>query len=160
MKALRTHVAGIDVHKEVLVITVLIGKGDEDPKAEQFECTTFTEDLMKCGQKLLDLGVAWMLLGTQMSCASYRVVPLARGVDSEGDVREFYAVAHNNIVIPEYVMNERGEYPLDRQTAWQRFQDRRKERVPQMKEKYESLKTRLDQLEWELKKLKAKGNPS
>jgi len=50
----KTHVAGIDVHKEVLAITVLIGP---EPAVHQFECSTFTEDLIKCGQKLLDLGV-------------------------------------------------------------------------------------------------------
>ena len=57
MQALRTHVAGIDVHKKVLAITVLIGKPDEEPRVEQFECSTFTEDLMACGTKLLGLGV-------------------------------------------------------------------------------------------------------
>ncbi len=29
MKALRTHVAGVDVHKDMLAITILIGAGDE-----------------------------------------------------------------------------------------------------------------------------------
>ena len=57
MQAIRTQVAGIDVHKEVLVITVLIGEADQEPKATQFECATFTEDLMKCGKKLLEFGV-------------------------------------------------------------------------------------------------------
>lgn len=55
--ALRTHVAGVDVHKEVLAITVLIGDADKEPEVKQFECSTFTEDLMKCGHQLLDLGV-------------------------------------------------------------------------------------------------------
>ena len=31
MKALRTHVAGVDVHKDILAITIMIGGGDEDP---------------------------------------------------------------------------------------------------------------------------------
>lgn len=57
MKALRTHVAGVDVHKEILAITVLIGDGNEDPKVEQFECSTFTEDLRAMGVVLLDRGV-------------------------------------------------------------------------------------------------------
>lgn len=57
MKALRTDVAGIDVHKDVLVITVLTGKAEEEPKVTQFESATFTEDLMKCGKRLLELGV-------------------------------------------------------------------------------------------------------
>lgn len=57
MKALRTHVAGVDVHKDILAITVLIGDGNEDPKVEQFECSTFTEDLRAMGVVLLERGV-------------------------------------------------------------------------------------------------------
>lgn len=57
MEALRTHVAGVDVHKEMLAITVLIGDGESEPKATQFECLTFTEELMKCGIKLKEMGV-------------------------------------------------------------------------------------------------------
>jgi len=57
MKAMRTNVAGVDVHKEMLAITVLIGEADQEPKAHQFECQTFTEDLMKAGLKLQELGV-------------------------------------------------------------------------------------------------------
>lgn len=57
MEAIRTHVAGIDVHKEVLAVTVLRGKADEKPEVIQFECKTFSEDLMACGVKLLELGI-------------------------------------------------------------------------------------------------------
>jgi transposase len=57
MEALRTHVAGVDVHKEMLAITVLTGDRESEPKVEQFECSTFTEELMKCGIKLKEMGV-------------------------------------------------------------------------------------------------------
>lgn len=57
MQALRTHVAGVDVHKEILAITVVRGGADVNPEVIQFECKTFSEDLMACGTKLLDLGV-------------------------------------------------------------------------------------------------------
>ena len=57
MDALRTHVAGVDVHKEVLAITVLRGDAGSVPEEVQFDCLTFTEDLIKGGRKLLDLGV-------------------------------------------------------------------------------------------------------
>ena len=57
MHTLRTHVAGVDVHKEILAITVLRGAADADPEVIQFQCNTFTEDLMACGIKLKDLGV-------------------------------------------------------------------------------------------------------
>src|SRR5580698_4507442 len=57
MKALKTHVVGVDVHKEILAITVLIGSPDAEPEAQQFECSTFTEDLMAMGLRLKELGV-------------------------------------------------------------------------------------------------------
>ena len=57
MEALRTHVAGVDVHKAKLAITVLRGPADAKPEEYQFECETFTEDLIKGGQKLLDMGI-------------------------------------------------------------------------------------------------------
>jgi transposase len=57
LKALRTHVAGVDVHKDVLAITVMIGKGDEDPTLEHFECGTMTDDLRAMGLILKERGV-------------------------------------------------------------------------------------------------------
>lgn len=57
MKALKTHVAGIDVHKDILAITVLIGDGNQDPKSEHFECSTMTDDLKAMGLILLQRGV-------------------------------------------------------------------------------------------------------
>lgn len=57
MEALRTHCAGVDVHKEILAITVLIGESNEAPVATQFESSTFTDDLMAMGLKLKELGV-------------------------------------------------------------------------------------------------------
>ena len=57
MQALKTHVAGVDVHKDILAITVLIGMPDEEPVAHQFECLTFTEDLLAMGIKMKELGV-------------------------------------------------------------------------------------------------------
>ena len=72
------------------------------------------------------------------SCASYRVVPFTRGVDSEGAVHDFYAVAHNNVIIPEYVINERGEYPTDPKVAWALFRERRSRLESQMRTKYKT----------------------
>jgi transposase len=57
MRALRTHVAGVDVHKEILAITVLTGDADKEPNFEQFQCNTFSEDLMAMGLILKDRGV-------------------------------------------------------------------------------------------------------
>ena len=52
-----THVAGVDVHKEMLVITTLVGALDREPVQEQWTCKTFTEDLASCAAKLLDMGI-------------------------------------------------------------------------------------------------------
>jgi transposase len=57
MEALRTHVAGVDVHKDMLAITTLIGAADAEPQVQQFECLTFTEELMKCGIKIKEMGI-------------------------------------------------------------------------------------------------------
>ena len=57
MDALRTNVAGVDVHKDVLAITVLKGAADAVSEEFQFTSKTFTEDLVKTGQKLLDMEV-------------------------------------------------------------------------------------------------------
>lgn len=57
MQALRTHVAGVDVHKEILAITVLTGSADKEPVAEQFTCNTFSEDLLAMGLIIKERGV-------------------------------------------------------------------------------------------------------
>lgn len=57
MQAIRTHVAGVDVHKEMLAVTVMRGSAESEPEVIQFECATFTEDLMACGVKFLEYGV-------------------------------------------------------------------------------------------------------
>ncbi len=57
MKALRTHVAGVDVHKDLLAISIMIGDGNEDPKVEHLECSTMTADLLACGMTLIEKGV-------------------------------------------------------------------------------------------------------
>lgn len=57
MEILKTQVAGVDVHKEMLAITVLIGDSNREPQVTQFQCSTFTEELMKCGIKLRAMGV-------------------------------------------------------------------------------------------------------
>lgn len=58
MQVLKTHVAGVDVHKAILAITILIGDADKEPTFEQFSCETFTEDLMAMGLVLKEKGVS------------------------------------------------------------------------------------------------------
>jgi transposase len=57
MEVLLTKVAGVDVHKDMLRITTMIGEADAVAKIEHFECTTFTDDLEAFGKKLLEMGI-------------------------------------------------------------------------------------------------------
>lgn len=57
MQAVNPNVAGVDVHKEVLAITVLKGGTEREPEEIQFTCKTFTKDLIEVGQKLLGMGI-------------------------------------------------------------------------------------------------------
>ena len=57
MDALRTHVAGVDVHKDILAITIMVGASEEEPRIEHFECSTMTDDLKAMGLVLVEKGV-------------------------------------------------------------------------------------------------------
>lgn len=58
MQAMRTHVAGVDVHKEMLQISILVGPTDAlEIIPERFECSTMTDDLRAMGVVLLERGV-------------------------------------------------------------------------------------------------------
>ena len=58
MQPMRTHVAGVDVHKEMLQISILVGAADaQDLKPERFECSTMTDDLRAMGVVLIEKGV-------------------------------------------------------------------------------------------------------
>lgn len=58
MQALKTNVAGVDVHKDILIISLLKGELDAQIlKPIRFECSTMTSDLMAMGTKLLEHGV-------------------------------------------------------------------------------------------------------
>jgi len=57
MEVIKSIVAGVDVHKEVLAITVLKGETDSQLEVQHFTAKTFTEDLIAAGQILLEKGV-------------------------------------------------------------------------------------------------------
>lgn len=57
MEPVRTHVAGADIHKDIIVITALIGEFNRKPEVIQFECKTFTEDLVEAAIKLREMGI-------------------------------------------------------------------------------------------------------
>ncbi len=57
MQASLSHVAGVDVHKEILVICALVEQPDGTIRKELLESSTMTEDLIECGNKLVALGI-------------------------------------------------------------------------------------------------------
>lgn len=124
MKALRTHVAGVDVHKEILAITVLTGDSNSEPSIEQFECTTFTEELMKCGIKLRELGVkdivmestgvywkpiynVWAPLGLNLTVAQAAHVKNVPGRKTDMNDSHWLAQLHRfGLVKPSFIPDE------------------------------------------------------
>jgi len=52
-------------------------------------------------------------------------VELGPGVDDENIIRPFYAVARNNVVIPEYVVDEYQNYPSSPEEAMRCFEARK-----------------------------------
>lgn len=69
------------------------------------------------------------------SCASFRVVQISKGADAAGRIQDYYAVAENNVIVPEYVINARQEYPTSKDNAWDVFKQR-KNLKSQIRKKY------------------------
>ena len=73
------------------------------------------------------------------SCAHYRVTELERfSTDPAHTTPEIitYAVTRNNMIIPEYVIDRKGNYPTSREEALQRFNTRRAELDDFVRNKY------------------------
>jgi hypothetical protein len=62
MQATLSHVAGVDVHREILVICALVEQPDGSLKKEFLQCQTMTEDLDVCGKKLVSLGIKHVVM--------------------------------------------------------------------------------------------------
>ncbi|MBF0300980.1 MAG: IS110 family transposase [Oligoflexia bacterium] len=56
MEVLFDIVAGVDVHKDFLSISVITGGRNGEEIMETWECSTFTDDLATAGKKILSLG--------------------------------------------------------------------------------------------------------
>lgn len=61
MEVLHQRCAGLDVHKSVIFVCVLIGQGRSSVK-HKFKCGTFHHELLELKQKLLGLGVTHVLM--------------------------------------------------------------------------------------------------
>jgi hypothetical protein len=71
-------------------------------------------------------------------CAYYRVVPVRQLIITKVPVEKktYYAIAKNNVVIPEFVIDSDGYYPTSAEEAWKRFQTRRRDLEPLIDQKY------------------------
>jgi transposase len=121
MLAIRENVAGVDVHKEKLAITVLRGAADSEPEVFQFECNTFTEDLMACGTKFLELGVTevamestgvywkpllntWAPMGIKLTVAQAAHVKKVPGRKTDVSDSHWIAVLHRHgLIKPSFI---------------------------------------------------------
>jgi hypothetical protein len=72
-----------------------------------------------------------------VGCATYQVVELGPGVAENNIISPLYAVSRNQVVYPEYVVDEYGNYPTDRETAWKRFREKKDAAEAVIREKYE-----------------------
>ena len=61
------------------------------------------------------------------SCTYYRVVSLYEIRDQNNREKKtiLYAIAKNNIIVPEYVIDTNGLYPQTKEEAWNRFRVRK-----------------------------------
>ncbi len=57
MDVFHKRAAGIDVHKDQITVTTMVGEPGEEVRMEHFECRTFTDDLRAFGEKLLFLEI-------------------------------------------------------------------------------------------------------
>ena len=124
MQAALSHVAGVDVHKEILVITALIEQADGSLRSERVESSTMTEDLDECGRRLIALGVkhvamestgiywkpvynVWRRLGLIITLGNAQHMKHVPGRKTDTSDSEWIAQLHRNgLIRPSYVPEE------------------------------------------------------
>ncbi len=71
------------------------------------------------------------------SCASYRAVRVVQLTEQEtGKSDVFYGIAKNNVLVPEFILDNQNRYPTSKEEAWGRFQSKRLEIEPKINQKY------------------------
>lgn len=124
MRAILENVAGVDVHKEMLALTVLRAKSDGSTECIQFESKTFTEDLVACGAKLLELGVkhvamestgvywkpihnVWSPMGIELTVAQAAHVKQVPGRKTDMNDSHWLAELHRfGLIRPSFIPDE------------------------------------------------------
>lgn len=124
MQAILTHVAGVDVHKKLLVISAINGETNEEPKVEKLDTSTYTEDLENCGYKLKKLGVThiamestgvywkgvynvWHRQGFNITLGNASHMKNVPGRKTDSVDSEWIGILHRNgLIRPSYVPEE------------------------------------------------------
>lgn len=57
-------------------------------------------------------------------------------MDEKGTIVNYYALTRNGVVIPEYVIDEQGNYPASKEEAEKRFAERKNSLDETVKKKY------------------------
>lgn len=69
-------------------------------------------------------------------CASYTALELGPAVSLQGEIQPAFGVIRNGFIIPEYVLNAKGEWPSTEEEAWKRFNARPADLESFIREKY------------------------
>jgi len=69
--------------------------------------------------------------------ASFKAVDLGPGVDEKGLLRPNYAIVRNGVVIPEYVVDQFGNFPLTADEALRRYKERKRDLELFVQQKYD-----------------------
>lgn len=125
MQPMLSHVAGVDVHKDKLTITAIIESQDGNTTVHQFESPTFTDDLIKTGLKLLDLGVThvamestgiywkpihhiWKPMGLNITLGNAAHLKNVPGRKTDMNDSHWIATLHRNgLIRPSYVPEQK-----------------------------------------------------
>jgi transposase len=128
MQAILTKVAGVDVHKEILVITAIVGEEYQAPRIERLECSTMTDDLKTCGDKLKALGVThvamestgiywkpvynvWSRQGLIITLGNAQHIKNVPGRKTDVSDSQWIAQLHRNgLIRPSYVPEEKFQH--------------------------------------------------
>ena len=70
------------------------------------------------------------------SCAHYRTVCVYNVLIPENGKKRYYAVAKNNVIIPEFSIGVNNDFPESKDVAWQRFKERKNQVESFIDQKY------------------------
>ncbi|MBI4430804.1 MAG: hypothetical protein HY587_03715 [Candidatus Omnitrophica bacterium] len=80
---------------------------------------------------------AFLCISILSSCASYRAVRIVQLTEKDtGQSETFYGIVKNNVLIPEFVVDEGNRYPTSAEDALVRFEKNKALMEPKISRKY------------------------